>query len=67
MKKTPEVPLYTLTPYEVCLIKDKKFRVTATKQIKKEGSHFFQSIYLKEIEGKDFVFAPAGLMVAKAD
>lgn len=62
MKK---VPLYTLSPDEICEIQNKKFRVTATKTIKKEGNHSFQNMYLKQVDGNEFVYAPAGLMVTK--
>lgn len=64
-KKAQEVPLYTLSADEVCLIQGKQFLITATRQVKKEGNNFFQSFYLKQVNGKEFVFAPAGLMVSK--
>lgn len=66
-KKPHQVPLYTLSPDEVCTIENKQFRVTATKQVKKEGTNSFQSFYLKQVDGREFVFAPAGLMVTKVD
>lgn len=66
-KKIQEVPLYTLVENDMCLIQGKQFRVTATRQVKKEGSNSFQSFYLRQVNGKEFVFAPAGLMVSKVN
>jgi len=64
MKK---VPLYTLSPDEICLIQNIKMRVTSTKTIAKEGNNSFQQIYCKSVVGNQFLHAPAGLMVTKVE
>jgi hypothetical protein len=64
MKK---VPLYTLENGDVCIIQDIKMKVTGTKTLKKEGNNSFQQIYCKAVVGKDFLHAPAGLMVTKVE
>jgi hypothetical protein len=64
MKK---VPLYTLSPDDVCIIQNIKMKVTATKTVKEEGNNSFQQIYCKALVGNQMLHAPAGLMVTKVE
>lgn len=67
MKKSNKVALYTLSENERCIIQNKTFLVTATRSVKKQGTNSFESIYLKQVDGNEFVFAPAGLIVTKVE
>lgn len=62
-----KVALYTLEPKEKFLLKGIVFTVTTTKTVVTEGSNQFQQIYCKATKGKEFVHAPAGLMVTKVE
>ena len=62
-----KVPLYTLEPGEKFKLENKVMRVTATKNIHKEGSHSFQQIYCVAVSVGNFLNAPAGLMVEKIE
>ena len=66
-KTMKKVPLYTLQVDDKFIINNLTMQVTATKNIVKNGKQSYQNIYCKQVDGNQFLHAPAGLMVTKVE